>query len=170
MRVGASTVEAQANVAAQVANEVLAVLEGRPTQFAVNAPSLRLEDVEALEPYRHLVVMLGKLATQLADDHLRSAEIIYRGEIADRNVGILTAAAVQGLLEPISATPVNLVNSRLLAQQRSSSSAFRCCLSSSGRRSWRPLSFTVSANFLLLAAFHLPQGEWSLLMLRTGPI
>src|SRR5216683_3318897 len=90
---GASTVEAQANVATQVAHE-------------------------ALQPYLGLVVMLGKLATQLADDHLRSAEISYRGEIAERNVGVLTAAAVQGLLEPISATPVNLVNARLLAQQR----------------------------------------------------
>jgi D-3-phosphoglycerate dehydrogenase len=115
---GASTVEAQANVATQVAHEVLAVLAGRPTQFAVNVPSLRPEDAEALQPYLGLVVMLGKLATQLADDHLRSAEISYRGEIAERNVGVLTAAAVQGLLEPISATPVNLVNARLLAQQR----------------------------------------------------
>jgi D-3-phosphoglycerate dehydrogenase len=115
---GASTVEAQANVAVQIANEVLAVLEGRPAQFAVNAPSLRPEDVEALEPYLALVVMLGKLATQLADAHLISAEISYRGEIAQRNVGVLTAAAVQGLLEPISATAVNLVNARLVAQQR----------------------------------------------------
>jgi D-3-phosphoglycerate dehydrogenase len=115
---GASTVEAQANVATQIAHEVLAVLDGHPAQFAVNVPSLRPEDVEALQPYMSLVVMLGKLATQLADDHLRSAEISYRGEIADRNVGVLTAAAVQGLLEPISATPVNLVNARLLAQQR----------------------------------------------------
>jgi D-3-phosphoglycerate dehydrogenase / 2-oxoglutarate reductase len=115
---GASTFEAQANVAVQIANEVLAVLEGRPAQFAVNAPSLRPEDVEALEPYLDLVVMLGKLATQLAADHLVSAEISYRGEIAERNVGVLTAAAVQGLLEPISDTAVNLVNARLLAQQR----------------------------------------------------
>lgn len=115
---GASTVEAQANVAAQVASEVLAVLEGRPTQFAVNAPSLRPEEAEALEPYIGLVAMLGKIATQLADDHLRSAEISYRGEIADRNTGVLTAAAIQGLLEPISDTPVNLVNARLFAQQR----------------------------------------------------
>jgi D-3-phosphoglycerate dehydrogenase len=115
---GASTVEAQANVATQVAQEVLAVLDGQPAQFAVNVPSLRTEDVEALQPYMGLVVMLGKLATQLADDQLRSAEISYRGEIAERNVGVLTAAAVQGLLEPISATPVNLVNARLLAQQR----------------------------------------------------
>jgi D-3-phosphoglycerate dehydrogenase / 2-oxoglutarate reductase len=115
---GASTVEAQANVAVQVANEVLAVLDGRPAQFAVNAPSLRPEDVEFLEPYMDLVAMLGKLATQLANDRVRSAEISYRGEIAERNVGVLTAAAVQGLLEPISATPVNLVNARHLAQQR----------------------------------------------------
>jgi D-3-phosphoglycerate dehydrogenase / 2-oxoglutarate reductase len=115
---GASTVEAQTNVAAQVASEVLAVLEGRPTQFAVNAPSLRPEEVETLQPYIGLLVMLGKLATQLADDHVRSAEISYRGEIANHNVGVLTAAAVQGLLEPISDTPVNLVNARLLAQQR----------------------------------------------------
>src|SRR5262245_13221221 len=82
---GASTVEAQANVAAQVANEVLAILEGRPAQFAVNAPSLRPEDIEALEPYLDLVVMLGKLATQLADDHIRSTVVTYRGEIAERN-------------------------------------------------------------------------------------
>jgi D-3-phosphoglycerate dehydrogenase len=115
---GASTVEAQANVATQVAHEVLAVLAGNPTQFAVNVPSLRPEDIDVLQPYLGLVVMLGKLATQLADDHLRSAEISYRGEIAERNVGVLTAAAVQGLLEPISATPVNLVNARLLAQER----------------------------------------------------
>jgi D-3-phosphoglycerate dehydrogenase len=115
---GASTVEAQANVAAQVASDVLAVLEGRPAQFAVNAPSLRPEDLEFLAPYLGLVEMLGKLATQLADGNLRSAEISYRGEVADHNVSVLTAAAVQGLLEPVSATPVNVVNARLLAQQR----------------------------------------------------
>jgi D-3-phosphoglycerate dehydrogenase len=115
---GASTVEAQANVAAQVAGEVLAVLEGRPAQFAVNAPSLRPEDAEFLQPYLGLVRMLGKLATQLAGAHPRSAEMCYRGEIAERNVTALTAAAVQGLLEPISDIPVNLVNARLLAQQR----------------------------------------------------
>jgi D-3-phosphoglycerate dehydrogenase / 2-oxoglutarate reductase len=115
---GASTVEAQAQVALQVASEVLAVLDGRPAQFAVNAPSLRPEDAEFLEPYLGLVQMLGKLATQLADGHLRSAEISYRGEIAERNVTVLSAAAVQGLLEPISDTPINLVNARLFASQR----------------------------------------------------
>jgi D-3-phosphoglycerate dehydrogenase / 2-oxoglutarate reductase len=90
---GASTLEAQANVAAQVAQEVLAVLDGRPAQFAVNAPTLRPEDAEALQPYLELVRMLGKLATQLAQDHVRSAEIGYRGEILDggRDPGIARA-------------------------------------------------------------------------------
>jgi D-3-phosphoglycerate dehydrogenase len=115
---GASTVEAQANVAAQIANEVLAVLAGRPAQFAVNAPSLRPEEAEELQPYLGLITMLGKIATQLADGHLRSAEIAYRGEIAHNNVTVLTAAAVQGLLEPISDTSVNLVNAQLFARQR----------------------------------------------------
>jgi D-3-phosphoglycerate dehydrogenase len=115
---GASTVEAQANVAAQVAHEVLAVLDGRPAQFAVNAPSLRAEEAETLQPYLNLMTMLGKLATQLADGRLRSAEIAYRGEIANHTVNVLTAAAVQGMLEPISDIPVNLVNAQLLAQQR----------------------------------------------------
>src|SRR5262249_21328314 len=105
-------------VAAQIASEVLAALEGRPTQFAVNAPSLRPEEAEFLAPYISLVEMLGKLATQLADGHLRSAEISYRGEVAERNVTLLTAAAIQGLLEPISDAPINLVNARLFAQQR----------------------------------------------------
>ena len=115
---GASTVEAQAQVAVQVATEVLAVLQGKPAQFAVNAPSLRPEDADFLDPYLPLVVMLGKLATQLAGGRVQSAEVAYRGEIADRNVPVLTAAAVQGLLEPISDVPVNLVNARLFAQQR----------------------------------------------------
>jgi D-3-phosphoglycerate dehydrogenase len=115
---GASTVEAQANVASQVAQEVLAVLAGLPAQFAVNAPSVRAEEAEVLQPYVELATLLGKLATQLADGHLRSAEVTYRGEIAERNVGVVTAAAVRGLIEPISDSPVNLVNARLLAHQR----------------------------------------------------
>jgi D-3-phosphoglycerate dehydrogenase / 2-oxoglutarate reductase len=115
---GASTVEAQSNVAVQVAQEVLAVLSGLPAQFAVNAPSVRAEEAAALRPFMQLATILGKLATQLADGRLRSADVTYRGDIAERDLTAVTAAAVEGLLEPISDTPVNLVNARLLAQQR----------------------------------------------------
>lgn len=115
---GASTVEAQTNVAVQVVQEVLAILSGLPAQFAVNAPSVRAEEAHVLQPFMELARMLGKVGTQLADGQVQSAEIDYRGEVADRNLTAVTAAAVQGLLEPISDTPVNLVNARLLADQR----------------------------------------------------
>jgi D-3-phosphoglycerate dehydrogenase len=117
---GASTLEAQTNVAIQVAEEVLGVLNGLPPQFAVNAPNMRAEEGSAVQPYVTLARMLGKAATQLADGRVKSAEITYRGEAADRNVSVITVAATQGLLEPIteSETPVNVVNAKLLAQQR----------------------------------------------------
>jgi len=115
---GASTVEAQASVAVQVVHEVLAVLAGQPPQFAVNAPSIRAEEMPILRPYMELSLLLGKLATQLVDGPIRSAEIEFRGAIAEENTSAITATAVQGLLEPISDVPVNLVNARLLARQR----------------------------------------------------
>jgi D-3-phosphoglycerate dehydrogenase len=115
---GASTVEAQASVAVQVVHEVLAVLAGQPPQFAVNAPSIRAEEVPVLRPYMDLALLLGKLATQLVDGAISSAEIDYRGAVAEENTSAVTATAIQGLLEPISDVPVNLVNARLLARQR----------------------------------------------------
>jgi D-3-phosphoglycerate dehydrogenase len=115
---GASTVEAQANVAVVIAEEVLAVLNGRPAQFAVNAPSIRAEQMATLQPFLDLAVLLGALATQVADGRLLSAEIAYRGAIAEQETGAVSAAAIQGLLQPITAEAVNLVNARLLAKRR----------------------------------------------------
>jgi D-3-phosphoglycerate dehydrogenase len=115
---GASTVEAQANVAVQIVQEVLAVLNGQPPQFAVNAPSIRAEQMPILQPFMELSLLLGKLATQLVDGPFRAAEIAYRGAIAEQDTSAITATAVQGMLEPISEVPVNLVNARLLARQR----------------------------------------------------
>ncbi|MGE3270831.1 MAG: phosphoglycerate dehydrogenase [Chloroflexota bacterium] len=131
---GASTVEAQANVAIQVVHEVLAVLAGQPPQFAVNAPSIRAEEMPLLRPFMDVARQLGKLATQLLDCPIRSAEIEYRGAIAEENTTAVTATAIQGLLEPISDVPVNLVNARLLARQRG--------LEVSERRSPTPEQYT----------------------------
>lgn len=115
---GASTIEAQTNVSVQVAHEVLSILGGLPSQFAVNAPNVRADEAPQLRPFMQLAAMLGTIASQLADGGPRSAEVAYRGEVATQNTRALTAAVVQGLLQPISATPVNLVNARLQAEQR----------------------------------------------------
>ncbi|HYU21044.1 MAG TPA: phosphoglycerate dehydrogenase [Chloroflexota bacterium] len=115
---GASTVEAQEAVARQVAEQVLNVLQGKPAQFAVNAPSLAPEVAQLLSPYVDLAGFLGSLAIQLADGRFRAATITCRGELVEHDTSILTAAAIRGLLAPITSQPVNLVNASLIARSR----------------------------------------------------
>jgi D-3-phosphoglycerate dehydrogenase / 2-oxoglutarate reductase len=115
---GASTVEAQVNVARQVAEQVVQVLEGKPAQFAVNAPTLPAEMVDLLEPYVGLAQLLGSLATQLADGQFRAVQVAVRGEVAAHDAGLLATAVLVGMLRPVSGEPVTFVNARLLARGR----------------------------------------------------
>ena len=115
---GASTVEAQEAVARQAAEQVVQVLAGRPAQYAVNAPSLAPEAAQVLEPYVELAGALGSLATQLAEGQFRAVTIGYRGELAGHDTAIVGAAAIRGLLAPISSVPVSLVNAALVARER----------------------------------------------------
>ena len=115
---GASTIEAQGAVARQVAEQVLLVLEGRPAEFAVNAPSLAPESADLLRPYVELAGFLGELATQLAEGRFRSVGVTYGGELAEHDTALLGAAAIRGLLTPITSERVNLVNAQLVARGR----------------------------------------------------
>lgn len=115
---GASTIEAQSQVAVQVAEQVIAVLQGRPAQFAVNAPLFPVEMGGEVEPYLELAHVLGNVCRQLADGHFRSVEVEYHGEIAEAETAALTAAAVRGILAPVSDDPVTLVNAHLVARSR----------------------------------------------------
>ncbi len=114
----ASTQEAQVNVAVQTAEQVVAVLEGRPAPFAVNAPPFSLESARVLGPFVELAKTLGSVATQLAEGQLRSVEITYSGEIAEHDTSALKASAIRGLLEPISEEHVTLVNAAIVARNR----------------------------------------------------
>jgi D-3-phosphoglycerate dehydrogenase len=105
-------------VARQVAEQVLEVLEGRPAQFAVNAPSVAPEVAQLLLPYVELAGFLGSLATQLADGRFRGVTITHRGELAEHDTALLTAAAIGGLLAPVTSQPINLVNAPLVARAR----------------------------------------------------
>lgn len=114
----ASTQEAQVNVAVELAEQVVAVLEGRPAPFAVNAPPISAETARVLGPYFSLAQTLGNVCTQLAEGQLRSVEITYSGEIADHDTAPLKAAVVRGLLQPISEENVTIVNAALVARNR----------------------------------------------------
>ena len=115
---GASTEEAQREVAIEAAEQVLAILEGRPAPNTVNAPVLPPEVHDILEPYIPVANLVGKLLTSLAEDQFVGVTVAYEGEIAKYDTTILKAAVLEGLLSPVSSEHVNLINAPLLAQRR----------------------------------------------------
>lgn len=114
--IGGSTEESQRRVSLEVAEQVLAVLEGRPASFAVNAPLAPASLAPVLLPYMDLAERLGRFFTQWIGGPLERVEIEYAGSIAAQDTAVLTAAAIKGLLEPIHEARVNLVNASLVAQ------------------------------------------------------
>jgi len=115
---GASTKEAQVNVAIDVAREIVNYYRGNAVKNAVNAPTLNPEIMERLSPYLVLCQKLGKLASQLISGNIQRIDIQYNGNIANYEVNILTNYFLGGLLEPILNSAVNLVNAPYIAKSR----------------------------------------------------
>ena len=113
---GASTAEAQVNVALDVAEQLAEVMRGGAARGAVNAPLILPETLRALQPWMALVEKLGRLYIQLHPGPLHRAELNIAGEIAGADTRPLTAALVKGLLESVSEAHVNLVNAPILAR------------------------------------------------------
>ncbi|HHY06461.1 MAG TPA: ACT domain-containing protein, partial [Clostridia bacterium] len=115
---GASTAEAQVNVAIDVAYEILRVLRGEPVQNAVNIPFIKPEYLAVAQPYMELTEKLGKLASVFAEGPINSLEIKYLGEIANLEFGSLTNTFIKGLLRPYLHDAINYVNAPLVAKNR----------------------------------------------------
>ncbi len=115
---GASTEEAQLNVAIEVAEQVRDVLLGKAIRNAVNLPSLEPEVIEKMRPYLGLAEKLGLLAGQLAKGNVKSIQITYSGDILNLNVSPVTAALLKGFLSPVLMESVNYVNASLIAKER----------------------------------------------------
>lgn len=116
--IAASTSEAQTSVAFDVAEEVLAVLRGELPRYAVNAPALPPEELAYLRPYAQLAERLAALHLQLQGGRTARLEIECQGELAERDTGLITAAAVKGLMQPFTEGRINPVNARLVAANR----------------------------------------------------
>jgi D-3-phosphoglycerate dehydrogenase len=114
---GASTAEAQENVALQVAEQMSDYLLTGAVVNAVNMPSVSAEDAPKLRPYMTLATNLGSFLGQLNEETIRSVRIEYEGQAAKLNSKPLTACVLQGLLAPQLET-VNLVNAPILARER----------------------------------------------------
>jgi D-3-phosphoglycerate dehydrogenase len=115
---GASTAEAQERVAVDVAEQIMAVLNGEPARYAVNAPLIAAETYSFLAPYLPVAFKAGELAVQLHEGQMGRIEIDYSGEIAQHDVTPLKAAVLGGLLAPVSEDHVNVVNVDIIAQRR----------------------------------------------------
>jgi D-3-phosphoglycerate dehydrogenase len=111
---GASTVEAQTSVAKDVATEVLAVLQGQFSKYAVNAPQIAPE----LVPFMKAAAIIGNLASQLMEGQINSTHIKYSGGVANYDCNPIKTALVSGLLQQASEERINLVNVGLIAAQR----------------------------------------------------
>src|SRR5262249_37409094 len=116
--IAASTVEAQASVAFDVSEEVLAVLRGELPRYAVNAPSLPPEEMAFLRPYAALAERLASLHVQLVSGRVGQLEIDFHGELAEHDVSLVTAAAIRGVCQPFTEERINAVNARLVARDR----------------------------------------------------
>lgn len=114
---GASTTEAQVNVAFQVAEQMADFLLTGGVTNALNMPSLSAEEAPKLKPYMTLAEQIGGFAGQLTEHGLKRVVIEYEGHVAGLNTKPLTAVVLEGLLSPLMDT-VNMVNAPVIAKER----------------------------------------------------
>ena len=115
---GASTEEAQENVAIDVAEQIRDVLLGLPARSAVNIPGLSAEIMERLKPHLQLAETVGLLVSQLAGGHVKEMELRLQGEFASHPSQPLVIAALKGLLSAGLGDSINFVNASLEAKAR----------------------------------------------------
>ena len=114
---GASTEEAQENVALQVAEQIADYLLTGAIVNALNMPSIGADEAALVRPWISLAEKLGAFAGQLTETSLQAVEILYEGTAAALNQRALTQAALAGLLKPQLAE-VNMVNAPVVAKER----------------------------------------------------
>ncbi len=116
--IGGSTAEAQARVAVDAAEQVIAVLQGKPAPYAVNAPIVPPQSLAFLTPWIDLAERLGRFLRQVSGEHINRVELTVHGDLVQHDITYLRAAVLKGLLEGVVDVRVNLVNAVRVAQRR----------------------------------------------------
>ncbi|MEA3560354.1 MAG: phosphoglycerate dehydrogenase [Candidatus Omnitrophota bacterium] len=115
---GASTEEAQVNVAIDIAKQVADALLGRGIRNAVNMPTIPKEIFKVIQPYISLAEKMGSLQMQLIEGRPQRLKVTYSGEVINFDLAPITIALIKGLLEPVLPGRVNYVNAPLIAKER----------------------------------------------------
>ncbi len=114
---GASTSEAQENVALQIAEQMSDYLIRGAISNAVNFPSISAEEAPKLKPFVALADKLGSFAGQLTETGIKRVQVSYEGVVAKMNTRALTSAAIAGMLRPML-QDVNVVSAAIVAKDR----------------------------------------------------
>ena len=153
--IGGSTVEAQARVARDAAEQVIAVLQGRPAPYAINAPIVPPQTLAFLTPWIDLAERLGRFMRQMGGRQLTRVELTLHGDLVNYDISYLRAAVLKGLLEGVVDERVNLVNALQVARRRG--------IEFVERRRERGQRFD---TMLTLRGIHARQGEEDVWMVR----
>ncbi len=116
---GASTKEAQVNVAVEIAEQVRDALLGKGIRNAANFPSVSPETYKTLQPMFNLAEKMGSFMAQLAEGRINSVDVVYYGETSNFDTTPLTMSVLKGLLTPMLQDTVNFINAMALAKERS---------------------------------------------------
>ncbi len=114
---GASTTEAQENVALQVAEQMSAYLNTGAVENALNMPSVTAEEAKIMGPWLQLAEHLGAFIGQMTDEPIKAINILYDGKVAEMNLDALGCAAIAGVMKATN-PDVNLVSAPLQAAER----------------------------------------------------
>jgi D-3-phosphoglycerate dehydrogenase len=115
---GASTKQAQVNVAVAIAEQIIDYLQRGIIRNAANVPSVSPEVLEALRPYLVLAEKMGRFQAQISKGRVKEVKVGYGGEVLLRDVAPIRVALTKGLLEPTLAEAVNFVNAPVIARNR----------------------------------------------------
>jgi D-3-phosphoglycerate dehydrogenase len=115
---GASTEEAQVEVAVEAAQILVDAIKGGPVRNAVNAPSVTGAVPPVVNQYYELARRIGILVSTITSGQIKNVAVQYRGSIAEMEVGLITLGFSIGLLQKHFDMPLNIVNVGLLAKER----------------------------------------------------
>ncbi len=115
---GASTDEAQRNVAIAIAEQIADYLTKGEIRNAVNFPSISAELLANIKPYITLAEKLGKFQAQLVTGGLKEITVEYSGDILNYNVAPITLAVMKGILTPVLKENINFINAPFIAKER----------------------------------------------------
>lgn len=117
--ISASTKEAQLNVAAQVSEEVLLFLKGKPIKNSINLPTMSDELFKKIQPYYQLTKTMGSILSQCMNIPVKEIEVAYAGEITKLETSVITRSLLAGFLTTRVDKAVNEVNSPTIAKELS---------------------------------------------------